>query len=582
VKVAALEKLIRKHKKKWTREEKTKAKMALENLKNGASANQMCDLPATQQRNAPSAYENADKFTDALRDWVASDVVAGPFRSPPLPNFRSNCLMAVVRKTKVRPVVNLSAPKKKSFNDNVDKMSVMKVKMSSAAQFGQSILAAGRGAKITKMDMKDAYKLVPAKVEDYKLQGFEWQGRFFVDTQQIFGAATAAANFDVLASTVLKIVTCEMNAEDSSIHRTLDDAACVAPAGSTEAKEFAGVYRRVANQLGIQLAAECPEKDKAFTDSTWGTVLGIIFDTEILSWRMPPHKVEELLVSAGNFIKAGNVSLEETQKVAGRINHLAQMLPFLRAFRRPLNDLLGEFEDDEDILLPVSAQLAADLKLCANAAISAMDWLPIPQEHVAPPSDALWFVSDAAGGQSKDDWAGVASVGLTESGKGIWVLSRGIWPESVYTARDEKGARMASKMSTLEAVGLLLPLLTVPDKLAGQHVVLGVDNIGVVFGWMNGGCKGDAWASVLIRALHITASFLGSTVYVKHVPRLSSAAAIMADSLTRSSTATAEVWARTTGAAVHSEPAPLWEWLSNPREDYNLGFQLVKYLKEKL
>jgi hypothetical protein len=56
----------------------------------------------------------------------------------------------------------------------------------------------------------------------------------------------------------------------------------------------------------------------------------------------------------------------------------------------------------------------------------------------------------------------------------------------------------------------------------------------------------------------------------------------MADSLTRSSTATAEVWARTTGAAMHSEPAPLWEWLSNPWEDYKLGFKLVQYLKEKL
>jgi hypothetical protein len=45
--------------------------------------------------------------------------------------------------------------------------------------------------------MKDAYKLVPAKVKDFRLQGMEWQGRYCVDTQQIFGAATAASNFDV-------------------------------------------------------------------------------------------------------------------------------------------------------------------------------------------------------------------------------------------------------------------------------------------------------------------------------------------------------------------------------------------------
>jgi hypothetical protein len=137
-------------------------------------------------------------------------------------------------------------------------------------------------------------------------------------------------------------------------------------------------------------------------------------------------------------------------------------------------------------------------------------------------------------------------------------------------------------MTTLESLGLLLPLLSVPETVAGQHVVLGVDNIGVVFGWENGGCKGDAWASVLIRALHVVAAFLGCTVYVRHVPRLSSAAAVMADSLTRSSTATAAVWAQAAGAITFSEPQPLWDWLNQPHEDYQLGFRLVDYLKMKL
>jgi hypothetical protein len=211
--------------------------------------------------------------------------------------------------------------------------------------------------------------------------------------------------------------------------------------------------------------------------------------------------------------------------------------------------------------------------------VTAMDWLPIPEEHERPPEGAWHFVSDAGGGLGSDDWAGVASLGLTLSQKGIWFLDRGVCPPAVYEAKDEKGARLASKMTTLEAVGLLLPLLSVPGRLVGQHVVLGVDNIGVVFGWANGGCKGHKWTSVLIRALHIVASFLGCTVYVQHVPRLSSAAAIMADSLTRSSMATSDVWAQTAGATVHGPLPPLWEWLGSPTEDYNLGFILVNYLK---
>jgi hypothetical protein len=102
-----------------------------------------------------------------------------------------------------------------------------------------------------------------------------------------------------------------------------------------------------------------------------GVVLGIVFNTETMCWRMPPHKVEQLLSTAGDFIAAEWVSLEETQIIAGRMNHLTQMMPFLRAFRRPLNDLLGEFGDDKEILLQVRPELAADLNFCANAAISA-------------------------------------------------------------------------------------------------------------------------------------------------------------------------------------------------------------------
>jgi hypothetical protein len=219
----------------------------------------------------------------------------------------------------------------------------------------------------------------------------------------------------------------------------------VSPAASAASKRFAATYRRTAAKLNIQLAADCPDNDKAFTDETWGTILGIVFDSQLMAWRMPAHKVQELLEAAGNFITAGMVSLEEAQKIAGRVNHLSQMLPFLKAFRRLLNDLLGDFVGDENIPLPVTDDLAADLKIIANVAVTAQDWLPIPEAATPPPSNAWHFVSDAAGGLNNEEWAGVASVGLTESGKGIWFLSRGIWPAAVYEAVDKKEARLASR-----------------------------------------------------------------------------------------------------------------------------------------
>jgi hypothetical protein len=66
--------------------------------------------------------------------------------------------------------------------------------MCSARCFSYSIVEAGKNAKFCKFDQKDAYKNVPAKIEDLRLQGFECLGKYFVETRQIFGAKTAVAN----------------------------------------------------------------------------------------------------------------------------------------------------------------------------------------------------------------------------------------------------------------------------------------------------------------------------------------------------------------------------------------------------
>jgi hypothetical protein len=60
---------------------------------------------------------------------------------------------------------------------------------------------------MSKIDKKDAYKLVPAPIEDLRLQGFSLLGKYFVETQQIFGSQKAVKNFDRLANTVNSIVS---------------------------------------------------------------------------------------------------------------------------------------------------------------------------------------------------------------------------------------------------------------------------------------------------------------------------------------------------------------------------------------
>ena len=116
----------------------------------------------------------------------------------------------------------------------------------------------------------------------------------------------------------------------------------------------------------------------------------------------------------------------------------------------------------------------------------------------------------------------------------------------------------------------------------GRSVILGVDNTSVVFGWENPSVSWDMTTSTLIRALHLVECFLECRIFTRHIPRESCLASVMADSLTRASTAKSEVWAAVTGAVQYDPPAPLWDWLQDPQTDWDLGFKLIDWLKSSM
>ena len=87
--------------------------------------------------------------------------------------------MAVQQKTKIRPILNLSAPKHFSFNDAVDENRVRKLEMSSAALFAKALRKAGKGALMAKYDICDAYKQIAGHPSQWAAFGFRWLGKYF-------------------------------------------------------------------------------------------------------------------------------------------------------------------------------------------------------------------------------------------------------------------------------------------------------------------------------------------------------------------------------------------------------------------
>jgi hypothetical protein len=76
--------------------------------------------------------------------------------------------------------------------------------------------------------------------------------------------------------------------------------------------------------------------------------------------------------------------------------------------------------------------------------------------------------------------------------------------------------------------------------LAGREVVLHTDSEEVLFGWEYRRVNNGVSASILLCALHLIASFLGCSVFISHLPRMSNDSAKLANHLTRVSSTKAD------------------------------------------
>jgi len=534
--------LIKKCESKLTVSERKRAWKVVKDLEFGADSYQKSKLPAMETDNSKTTSKYAEFLTDKIATWVKENVVAGPFSTPPTPGFRCNPLIAIARNKKVRPVVNMSGPKGYSFNDNLDEIKLERIKMTTAREFGYCVKEAGKDAIFSKYDLKDAYKLVPAKPEDFRLQGFKWLDHYFCETQQTFGAIPSVSNFDRLGNTVAALVRVTGDIPRKAISRTLDDFQCVSPKNSDIADKFAKTMKTICGFINVPLAEMCEMKEKAFEKETRGYVLGIGFDSTKMSWFISEDKADKIKRRCMDVMAASHVTLLQTQKLMGSINDFSQMCRFIKFYKHSGNSLLAKFGNNRNILIPVPEELKSDLLVICKAAETAKSGIPLADRKCLPPLSTLDFYTDAAG--AKYCWTnrefhlipekdrGVSCLGGSDI-ENIWTWSRMSWPEDFLKAKDEKGVEMGRKSTTLESIALLIPFLAFPEKIAGKHIEFHVDNIAVHYGWQKGGIKNDKTASEILKAVHIMASCIGCTVHVSHVYRVSCEMSDLADNLTR-------------------------------------------------
>ena len=148
--------------------------------------------------------------------------------------------------------------------------------------------------------------------------------------------------------------------------------------------------------------------------------------------------------------------------------------------------------------------------------------------------------------------------------------------------KDEKGCSYGCKSTTLEAVGILLPFVSCPEKVKGKNVVFMIDNMAVLYGWYKGHVSNDESASEVLKCVHYLSGMLGTTVNVEHVDRVSTEMAKLVDQLSRREVSgNPETRAAVERVGNSTVCGHLLKWLEDPVGEKNLCLKLVTELMVK-
>ena len=336
-------------------------------------------------RNHPSCRSNRTVVQERLTAELAAGRLLGPIDHG-LVQMTQVSPMGLVPKShqpnKFRLIVDLSSPSQGSVNDGIpsDHCSLSYATIDDAVA---KIRTLGRGTVLVKMDLKDAYRIVPVHPTDYHLLGVSWEGNTYLDRALPFGLRSAPKIFNAVADFIAWVL--HMHGIAHQLHY-LDDFLFFGAPYSDEAVRAHNIVSRVLHMLGIPIAVH-----KTEGPSTSLVFLGIVIDTVMFELRLPVDKLTRLQDLLRRWSTRTFCQKHELESLLGHLSHAASVVRHGRTFLRELFPLLQRAQKKHHFI-HLTAAARADLLWWY---IFLQDWNGVSCFPQATPS--LDVTSDASG-----------------------------------------------------------------------------------------------------------------------------------------------------------------------------------------
>ena len=301
------DRICRERKPGWERMYEVANEVLLQ-LKNGTSSGVTgAGLLPIKMRNCFEDLEvDPPRVMDALLKGIMNKTIAGPLSPSPQRCRRINALLSVPKPDgDRRQVGDLSSPGKsefcpdKSFNENVDKSleACWPLTQLTAKQFSFMIRSMGVRALMAKTDLSQAYKCLPVALVQRELQRFMFGDKIFEELRLVFGDTYAPMFFDRFHTVILVAFVSSVSGVPRCIwEKCIDDVPVVVPEGRGDwLRRHVDQYKQVCDYLGIKLSST-DNASKGFETQQVGEVLGIVFNTIDMTWKLPERKRHALIV----------------------------------------------------------------------------------------------------------------------------------------------------------------------------------------------------------------------------------------------------------------------------------------------
>ncbi|XP_053395078.1 uncharacterized protein LOC123524041 isoform X1 [Mercenaria mercenaria] len=291
-------------------------------------------IPPRTASNHRSTLEHISFVQDKLSKEITDKRIKGPYLSPPLPNFVCSPLGVVPKKTpnSYRLIHDLSFSRSlPSVNSMIPKENST-VTLETFDHVSALVLQSGRNSLVSKVDIEEAFRIVPITPLDYNKLGFTFQGRYYFDTVLPMGASSSVAIFESLAQSIQWILQNKCNV--SKVSHIIDDFIFVGAPDSSECKIALDAFISLASDIGIPI-----KHDKTVMPTTQIVVHGIHIDTSTLMASLPDEKVTTLQQILFSCKKKRKVTLKQLQSVIGHLNFACKVIKPGRCFLRRLHDL---------------------------------------------------------------------------------------------------------------------------------------------------------------------------------------------------------------------------------------------------